>query len=89
MENIQPYEPLSSARNAKNPVSKNTSLALAALMAITPAATTYGQMEPFHPHNTETKGNKVEIFKNVTVQAIGPSFIDGQKRYQEIAILAG
>lgn len=59
-------------------------------MALTPVASSaHGRSESSPSNHMEARGNKVEIFKNVTVLAICPSFIDGQKRYQEIAILAG
>lgn len=69
---------------------QKTSLALAALMALSPALDTNAASKTVNPASKlEMKGNKVETFKNVTVEAIGPSHIEGQKRYQEISIING
>jgi hypothetical protein len=60
-----------------------------ALMALTPASSIHANANtnPSAPQRLEAKGNKAETFKNVTVQPLGPSYIQDQKRYQEIAIM--
>lgn len=89
MENTQPYVPVSRAKDVKSSVGMSTHLALAALMALATATSACKRAESSPSSRMEAKGSKVETFKNVTVQAIGPSHIFEQKRYQEIAILAG
>lgn len=44
---------------------------------------------PSNPAGAEVAGSKLQVSKNVTIQALGPSYIEGQKRYQEMVIVDG